>query len=304
MDIDQLTAFDRIVREGSFSRAAWSLQIAQPTISARLRALEQEVGGPLLSRTNRHVRLTPRGERFLPYARRALDVLDEGVAAAHQASDGARGRVSIGVLGSLSAGVLAPTLAALHRDTPQREYYVRAGSHQKTLELLSDGVVELALLTWPCLEPPRASLEPLLRLREPVALVVPAAHPLAGRGAVRQADLPRWCDPLLLVRWWQVTPPPLAQLAAAATAVANVPPDAGRALLCDGIGIGFFTHTLVGDLLATGVLAELPLADMAPLARETALVRLARATPLSAAAQRVVTCLREQAIQRGLLLPG
>ena len=48
MDLQQLIAFDRIVREGSFSRAARELQIAQPTISARMQALEAEVGGVLL----------------------------------------------------------------------------------------------------------------------------------------------------------------------------------------------------------------------------------------------------------------
>ena len=61
MNIEQLIAFDRIVREGSFSRAAWVLQIAQPTISARIQALEQAVGGALFTRNNRSVVLTERG---------------------------------------------------------------------------------------------------------------------------------------------------------------------------------------------------------------------------------------------------
>lgn len=71
MDVDQLIAFDRIVREGSFSRAAWELHIAQPTISARIQALEQEVGGPLFARSSRKISLTALGTSFLPYARRA-----------------------------------------------------------------------------------------------------------------------------------------------------------------------------------------------------------------------------------------
>ncbi|HEX5691219.1 MAG TPA: LysR family transcriptional regulator, partial [Roseiflexaceae bacterium] len=75
MDLHQLMAFERIAREGSFSRAAWSLQIAQPTISARIQALEQEVGGALFVRGGRRVTLTERGESFLPYARRAMEVL-------------------------------------------------------------------------------------------------------------------------------------------------------------------------------------------------------------------------------------
>ena len=78
MDVDQLIAFERIVREGSFSRAAWELHIAQPTISARIQALEHELGGPLFVRNSRRVSLTERGASFLPYARRALAALTEG----------------------------------------------------------------------------------------------------------------------------------------------------------------------------------------------------------------------------------
>ena len=79
MDTDQLRTFERIVREGSFSRAAWSLDLAQPTVSARVHALEQAVGGPLFARSGRGVVLTDLGASFLPFARRALEVLDAGV---------------------------------------------------------------------------------------------------------------------------------------------------------------------------------------------------------------------------------
>lgn len=76
-DIEQLQAFDRIVRDGSFSRAALALNITQPTISARIQGLEQAVGGPLFLRGGRAILLTELGESFLPYARRALAVLAE-----------------------------------------------------------------------------------------------------------------------------------------------------------------------------------------------------------------------------------
>jgi DNA-binding transcriptional LysR family regulator len=76
MDIDQLRAFERIVREGSFSRAARALDITQPTISARIAALERTLGGRLFSRGGRNLTLTERVEQFLPYARRVLEVLE------------------------------------------------------------------------------------------------------------------------------------------------------------------------------------------------------------------------------------
>ena len=47
MDLDQLIAFERIAREHSFSQAAWELGIAQSTISARVQALERDIGDPV-----------------------------------------------------------------------------------------------------------------------------------------------------------------------------------------------------------------------------------------------------------------
>src|SRR5262245_3177974 len=102
MNTEQLITFERIVREGSVSRAAWALGLAQATISARIQALEREVGGPLFVRRGRGVALTDLGVSFRPYAQRALDVLQASVVAAQQAQAGQRGRVTIGVLESLS----------------------------------------------------------------------------------------------------------------------------------------------------------------------------------------------------------
>ena len=216
MDVDQLIAFDRIVREGSFSRAAWELHIAQPTISARIQALEQEVGGPLFARSSRKISLTALGTSFLPYARRAIEVLAEGAAAAREAQDGQRGRLTIGVLGSLAGCLLAPALAQFQRGHPHVECYVRAGSHQRMVELLCDGVVELGLIAWPCIDPLSVELTPLLKLSEPVVLVVPARHPLAQQLSVTQQDVADQAAPLLLVRWWQSTHAGVARIAARA----------------------------------------------------------------------------------------
>jgi DNA-binding transcriptional LysR family regulator len=301
VDTDQLIAFDHIVREGSFSKAAWALGIAQPTISARVQSLEQAVGGALFARNSRKVSLTTLGESFLPYARRALAVLGEGVAAAREAEGGRRGRLSLGVLGSLAGCVLGPILAAFHREHPRLDYYVRAGSHQNVVELLCDGVVELALIAWPCAEPPLATLTPILRLREPVVLVAPRRHPLAGRDDVTETEVVRHCAPLLLVRWWQSTHPAVARIASGAASVANVPPETARELVAAGIGIGFFTRAHAAGLLASGAAAEVPLAGVAQLYRESALVRVARESPLSPVAREFVAAIRSYSARNGLL---
>jgi len=301
MDVDQLIAFDRIVREGSFSRAAWELHIAQPTISARIQALEQEVGGPMFMR-GRRVSLTALGASFLPYARRAIEVLAEGAAAAREAQAGRRGRLTIGVLGSLAGCFLPPALAQFQRDHPQVECYIRAGSHQRMVDLLCDGVVELGLIAWPCIDPLSVELTPLLKIREPVVLAVPARHPLSQRTGVTLEEVADQAAPLLLVRWWQSMHAGVARVAARAEAVVNLPPETARALVLEGVGIGFFTRTQIAEALAAGQLCEVPIADMAPITRDSALVRLARQKHASIVAGEFAAVVRQQAVRLGILV--
>ncbi len=187
MDIEQLRTFERIVREGSFSRAARSLDIAQPSISARIQALEHEVGGPLFVRGGRTLALTELGESFLPYCRRALAVLAEGIEAARLTEHGERGRVTLGTVQSLSRGFVASAVARFHAAHPQVELFIRTGHSDQVVEMLDDGAVKLGLIIWPFFG---ADLMPLLRFSEPLVLVVAAEHPLAGHscwcaGAIR-----------------------------------------------------------------------------------------------------------------------
>src|SRR2546423_5047166 len=114
MDRDQIAAFEQVVREGSFSRAAVALGIGQPAVSSRIHALEEDAGGILFNR-GRRISLTSMGEGFLPYARRVLEVLREGVDAARMAQSGGRGRVKLGALGSLAGGLVGPAPAKFMR---------------------------------------------------------------------------------------------------------------------------------------------------------------------------------------------
>jgi len=304
MDIHQLTAFDRIVREGSFSRAARELHLAQPTISARIQALEQEIGGALLVRSNQGVTLTALGVSFLPYARRALAAMIEGVAAAQEAQRGLRGRVKIGVLGSLAENLLAPALIKFQANYPTVECYARSADHLPMVELLYDGVVDLAIIAWPCIQPLATDLKPLLQFHEPAPFVVPRRHPFATRPGVTQAEITQSETRFLLLRWWQIAPPEVARLAAQARFTADVPREIAVYLVREGHGVGFFTQAYIGRELQVGELVQVPVTDLAPLYRDSALVRLERNHHLSPADEALIRCIRDRAAQIGLLVPS
>jgi len=174
--VDQLVAFERVAREGSFSRAAVALDIGQPAVSARILALEDELGGSLFVRA-RSIRLTALGSSLLPYVRRTLEVLREGVEAARLAQVGQRGSIRVGALGSLAAGLVGPVLAEFLRSHPRVECTLKAANHEVLLQYLLDGLVDVALVVWPCAS--AVELTPLFVFREPVVLIAHPRHRLA-----------------------------------------------------------------------------------------------------------------------------
>jgi len=303
MDVQQLLAFERVAREGSFSRAAVALGLGQPAVSARLQALESAVGGALFTR-GRRIALTPLGEGFLPFVRRALETLDDGVAAARLWQLGRRGRIRLGALGSLAGGLMGPVLAELIRTRPDVECTMRSGDHETMAAFVLDGVVDLALIAWPCSEALAASLTPLVRLHEPVVLVAHPRHPLARRRRVTPDDVSRSSDPLLRLRWWPVHDPAITRLAQASGRHVEVPMEAARHLLLAGVGAGFFTRTYIREDLARGALAAIAVHPFPKLFRDSALVRRARPGPLPPIAAAVVDLVREQARRLRLLAPA
>lgn len=300
MDLDALRTFDHVVREGSFSRAAWVQGVAQATVSARIQTLEREVGGPLFLR-GRKITLTQRGLGFLPHARRALGNLQDGLDAARLAGAGERGRLAVGALRSLSGAFLSPALAEFYREHPGVELFVREGRHLEVVDALADGVVELGIICWPPADGHHPDLTPLLHLSERVEPTLHPEHPLAGSLDVTVADLLDAARPLLLLRWWQVTPPELRSLSARAPEVADVPTETGRFLLRQGVGLGFYPTLVIQSDLHERSLVQRPLSDHPPLRRHTALVRLTRRDTLGPSASRFVEILTTHARGLGLL---
>ena len=76
MTLQQLRYVTAIAEAGTLSEAARRFYIAQPSLTASLRELEEELGLTIFRRTNRGAVLTPEGEEFLGYARQVLAQMD------------------------------------------------------------------------------------------------------------------------------------------------------------------------------------------------------------------------------------
>lgn len=129
----QLEYLVSIVDEGSFTRAAESLNVTQPGLSHQLQALEREVGGPLLERLPRGVRLTPAGRSMLPHARAALAEAARATTSARRATGVSTGELHLAALYSISCGVLPTVLGLWRQQHP--EVRIRLFEHRRWDEL-------------------------------------------------------------------------------------------------------------------------------------------------------------------------
>ncbi len=139
-----------VVDTGSFTRAAEALHVTQPALSHQVRALERAVGGALLERLPRAVRLTPMGRAVLPHARAALADAERLRAAARQASGLAGGELELATVYSVSLGILPPVLRAWRAAHPGVRIRLREFAHTEELRAaMAAGQADVAVGTPP-----------------------------------------------------------------------------------------------------------------------------------------------------------
>jgi DNA-binding transcriptional LysR family regulator len=135
VSLRQLEYFVAVADEGSFTTAAARLHVSQPGLSHQIQALERQLGGPLLERLPRGVRLTPAGRTALPHARASLAHAERATSAALRASGADAGELHVGTLYSISVGVLPAALRAWRRTYP--DVQVRLVEFRHTNDLIA-----------------------------------------------------------------------------------------------------------------------------------------------------------------------
>jgi DNA-binding transcriptional LysR family regulator len=181
LDLRLLRHFVAVAEELHFTRAAASLYLTQQALSRDIRRLEEQLGVSLFTRTTRRVALTPEGQRLLTRARELLELHDRTVQEMHNAHRPllvdllAEGHTPVRVLHD--ARERAPHLELVARFH---------GGMGASLRLLLAGQLDVAFGRTEGLEhlfPPEQLVRRPVRL-EPLALLLPAEHPLAGLEAV------------------------------------------------------------------------------------------------------------------------
>lgn len=175
-----------IAEEGSFTRASERLLVAQPSLSQQIGALEAELGGPLLERLPRGVRLTMAGQSFLPEARAALAHANRARRSVRMAMGLESGQLQIATNTSTAAGVLPSVLRRWQEMHPGIEVSLSEYLHRRLLEeAVSNGDGDMAVGS-----PPASWQGAIERLGwEEFVLVLPDGDPMLRRRSVDLADL-------------------------------------------------------------------------------------------------------------------
>ncbi|TXS48240.1 LysR family transcriptional regulator [Streptomyces sp. t39] len=186
MSLRQMEYFLAVVEESSFTRAADALHVTQPALSHQVKALETAVGGALLERMPRGVRLTAMGRAYLPHAQLAVRSARQAERAARAAAGVTGGELHIATVHAIAVGMLPGITARWRSLHPEVSLVLREyGSTEALEEQLERGAADLAVGP-----EPKDWKGPLVRVgREELVIVVPFDDPLAGRGTVRLTEL-------------------------------------------------------------------------------------------------------------------
>src|SRR3954468_11422115 len=134
VNLQQLRYFLAIADEGSFTRAAQRLFVAQPSLSQQMKSLEQELGGPLLERLPTGVRLTAAGNAFVTEARAAVTHAERAARNARSALGLEAGELEVATVTSVAFGVLPPAFELWHDRYPATTLVLREFQHRRALD--------------------------------------------------------------------------------------------------------------------------------------------------------------------------
>ncbi len=178
VELTALRQFIAIAREGHVTRAAETLGVGQPTLSAMLKKLEAELGTPLLDRTGRGVALTAAGRAFLEHAETAVRAADRAAEAVRELLGLESGIVRVGSGATVTTALLPRTCSAFLADHPGVRVSLReAGSSEVARDVLA-GQLDLGIVTLPVEAVGAAELMTVATIEDELRLVTPPHHPL------------------------------------------------------------------------------------------------------------------------------
>jgi DNA-binding transcriptional LysR family regulator len=292
MRLEQLDAFVEVARRGSVSRAAEALYVTQPSLTARLKALEQELDAKLFVRSQRGMRLSDAGRAFLPYAERTVDTVSSGRRLLAELARGESGQLALGAAPAVSTYVLPRILTRFRRTHPKVSLAVRTGHSEEVLELVLREQVQVGLGR--ALHHPQVEAIPLYE--DELVLVVDPRHRFA---AEREIDPDELTDVQLILfdrtsSYHRLTSEFFEGVGALPRGVMELDNiDAAKKMVEQGLGVALLPHTAVSAELESGSLKAVTLTGAPAPKRRIVIFRRRDAGPPSGPLQAFLNCLSD-----------
>ncbi|MDY0241927.1 MAG: LysR family transcriptional regulator [Rhodospirillaceae bacterium] len=248
MDLRSLSVFIEVVRQGGFSAAGKTLFASQSTVSKAVKQLEDELGVPLLMRIGHSVRLTEVGNLVYRHAMIILDERDRLSSAVEEAKQLKRGRLKLGIPPIGSGTLFAPLLAKFRHYYPNIDIELQEQGAAHLRELVQNRGIDLGALLLPL--PEVFEWQPICD--EPLMVLLPQKHALAGRPSIRLSELAD--EPFILFeKGWALN----AIIAEACHRRGFAPREVARsgqpefvvALVAAGLGIGLLPRLVIANCI-------------------------------------------------------
>ena len=172
----QLSVFESVARNSSFSRAAEEMHLPQPAVSMQIRQLEENVGLPLFEQMGKKIYLTEAGKELYHYSRVIAQQLSEAELVLEELKGLKRGKLNISVVST--ANYFAPQLLAQFcSQHPEINVSLNVGNRESVLKQLHDNEVDLAILGRP---PEGIDVEAHIFMENRLVIIAAGGHPLAA----------------------------------------------------------------------------------------------------------------------------
>jgi DNA-binding transcriptional LysR family regulator len=155
VELQQMRYVLAVASTGNFTRAAKQCLVVQSALSHQIAALERELGTRLFARTSRRVALTPAGEAFLPAARACLEAADRAATDAAAATGEIRGRLTVGIIPTVTGIDLPAALHDFHVAHPRVRIALRSAGSDELAAGIRAGEIDVAVLGLPETVEPR-----------------------------------------------------------------------------------------------------------------------------------------------------
>lgn len=258
MEIRQLRTFRAVATLNSFNQAAEVLGYAQSTVSAHIKALEDDLDVRLFNRSGKSISPTKAGELLLQYAQRILDIEDE-IRAELIGQVEPHGCLAIRIPETVSTYFLPAILATFHSIFPKVGFTFKCCAHYGLEEELRSGITDLAFLITDTFSAHNLEAEKLTQL--PLVMVAHPGNALAAQSQVGAQDIKD--EPVLLpsedCSYRMILEKALTEGQTMPTPVVDFNSiEAIKRCVMAGTGITVIPETAVKEEIAAGLLSVLP----------------------------------------------